>query len=56
MDNIFYSTVTDDLNEMMRQYNENATPTCEVKVTYSQHEYGSVIKKQDMFFIKTNRL
>lgn len=45
MDNIFYSTVTDDLNEMMRQYNENATPTYEVKVTCSHHEYGSVIKK-----------
>ena len=56
MDYKFYSTVTVDLNEIMRQYNENATPTYEVKVTYSQHEYGSVIKKQDMFFIKTNRL
>jgi hypothetical protein len=56
MDYNFYSTVTIDLNEMMRQYNENATPTYEVKVTYSQHEYSSGIKKQDMFFIKTNRL
>lgn len=45
MDNNSYSTVMVDLNEMIRQYNENATPTYEVKVTYSQHEYGSVIKK-----------
>ena len=51
MDYKFYSTVTVDLNETMRQYNENATPTYEVKVTYSKYEYGSVEKKQDMFFI-----
>ena len=45
MDYNIYSTVTVDLDEMRRQYNENATPTHEVKVTYPQHEYGSVIKK-----------
>lgn len=44
MDYKFYSTVTVDLNEIMRQYNENATPTYEVKVTYSQQEYDSDIK------------
>lgn len=36
MDYKYYSTVTGDLNEMMRQYSENATATYEVKVTYSQ--------------------
>ena len=36
MDFNYYSTTTGDLNEMMRQYNENATATYEVKVTYSQ--------------------
>ena len=56
MDYNFYSTITVDLNEMMRQYNENATPTCEVKVTYSQHEYGSVIKKLGCLSSQANRL
>lgn len=44
MDNNFYST-TGDLNEMLRQYYQNATPTYKVKVTYIQQEYGSIIKK-----------
>ena len=45
MDYNIYSTVTVDLDEMRRQYNENATPTYKVKVTYIQQEYGSIIKK-----------
>ena len=56
MDNNSYSTVMVDLNEMIRQYNENATPTYEVKVTYSQHEYGSVIKKLGCLSSQANRL
>ncbi len=40
MDYKYYSTVTGDLNEMMRLYSENATATCEVKVTYTQPIMG----------------